>query len=1504
MSKVFRYYQEEANNTIYEELLVNNKCIVKMFCGTGKSLLMRRCKTIEGKNLIVFVFPSLSLIDQFYSDYLSDFPTENMLKISSENEATTNHNEIKKFLCKNTNKIICITYQSFKTLLDNLDEIQINVCIFDEAHHAVGETYQKLIFENNICEKQIFFTATPKNANGIIMYDREEMGMCGKLVYDYSYLRGMNDGFLNPFEIRIDMFSENINKSVYESIARAILSTGNNRVLTFHSDVNTERNTSVNNFVNDAEFKIVFKEVQKKEFPQIKKYKKVSMIGLTASVNGKQRRKLLDDFDTTEPNQVIVISSCETIGEGIDTKNANMCVFVDPKSSYVKIIQNIGRVVRKQQQVSTILIPCWVDKTKYLECNNDKDKCDEVIREDMSESGNFNGILNVLSALKQEDEDIYDICLYYTDSYSPQEIKNNLEKQKYIIEEHIGDGGLVETLEYLLDNEVDYEEYAHCETEEEMIKCIAEDNDICVEIHTNSLENPVERYNSECESGEVVRLYKSVDEELEDVIYQPIVKKEQKTKRNSDIISGPKIENRLNIKVHINPDIKVLWNITSDIDFTKEICSCVIDCEVVDNWYENFESVKLFINKNKRKPSKTDDKILNKWLSHQITNYNKKEHGMKDEAKYSLWSKFLEEYKEYFKSDDDAWYENFEKLKNFINENKRKPSQMDDKILNKWLSHQNTNYNKKERCMKDEAKYLLWSKFLEEYKEYFKSEDEVWYENFEELKNFINENKRKPFISSSNEIEKKLCIWLSHQITIYKKKLESMKDETRYSLWTKFLEEYKEYIKSNDEIWDEKFKELKKFINENKRRPSSGSSNEIEKKLASWISTQIQNHKKKLQAMKDETIYSLWSEFLEEYKEYFKSDNEVWYENFESVKQFINKNKRRPSMSASDEIEKKLGKWISSQTLNHKNKKDGMKDETKYSLWSEFLEEYKEYFKSDDEVWYEKFEELKTFINENKRRPSEISSNEIEKKLGSWLSHQITNYNKKLEAMKDEAKYLLWSKFLEEYKEYFKSNDEVWDENFKELKKFINENKRRPSHRSSNEIEKKLTLWINTQTQNHKKKLHSMKDETKYSLWSKFLEEYKEYFKSNDEVWYENFESVKLFINENKRRPYERSSNVIEKKLGSWISKQIQNHKKKLEAMKDETKYSLWSKFLEEYKEYFKSDDEVWYENFESVKLFIDENKRKPCISSSNEIEKKLGNWIHSQTQNHKKKLQAMKDETRYSLWSKFLEEYAKYFKNSVTQSVAVSDTQSVASVESETIEEKPSPITPKKKCMKIKKSLIKKETSEQKTQRIHSEISILHQRYKTLNSENLHTKFNEQPSLWDNYHRISEENEKSFPEHEIPRNRVITELNKIKTKRRKLVVDMGCGKGQISQYFLSDTRFKFINYDHISSNETIISCDISNIPLEDDSVEICILSLAMWGSNCKEYVKEANRILESGGKLYIIEPTKRWSEQDENGNIIPEKEGCKMKKLIEENGFKIVEQSIEKFCMFICVNV
>ena len=369
-----------------------------------------------------------------------------------------------------------------------------------------------------------------------------------------------------------------------------------------------------------------------------------------------------------------------------------------------------------------------------------------------------------------------------------------------------------------------------------------------------------------------------------------------------------------------------------------------------------------------------------------------------------------------------------------------------------------------------------------------------------------------------------------------------------------------------------------------------------------------------------------------------------------------------------------------------------------------------------------------------------------------------------------------------------------------------------------------------------------------------------------------------------KKRPSEGSKDTNEKFLGRWLQDQMTNYKNKNKGMKSQERYDTWTQFMEEYKECILSNDEKWDTTFQKLKDYINENKRRPSHHSKDNDVKFLGRWVQGQIKNYKN---SMNTEERYEKWTKFLEEYTKYFNNSVDKSES-------------------SVIKNPKKSMKLqqinKQPKEPAETNEQKRIRVHSEMSQLHQKYKTMKSSNLSKEFNENPDLWHTYHNISEENEQSFPQEEIPRNRIISALNKIKTKRRKIVVDMGCGKGHISQHYMNDSRFQFYNYDHISSNETIIHCDISTLPLEDDSVEICILSLVMWGSNCKDYIQEAQRVLESGGKMYIIEPTKRWSEKDDCGNLVAGKEGCKLKQILCEYGFHILEEYIEKFCLIICI--
>ena len=139
--------------------------------------------------------------------------------------------------------------------------------------------------------------------------------------------------------------------------------------------------------------------------------------------------------------------------------------------------------------------------------------------------------------------------------------------------------------------------------------------------------------------------------------------------------------------------------------------------------------------------------------------------------------------------------------------------------------------------------------------------------------------------------------------------------------------------------------------------------------------------------------------------------------------------------------------------------------------------------------------------------------------------------------------------------------------------------------------------------------------------------------------------------------------------------------------------------------------------------------------------------------------------------------------------------------------------------------------------------------------------------------------------------------LNTLPGKKRKVVADLGCGRAEINQYFKENHRFEFHNFDHHSDNDLVISRDIKHIPLEDYSVDIAILSPEMWGSNCKEYIQEAYRILDTGCTLLIAEPFKRWNKElDDEG-----KQVNKLVKLLEENNFTIIQNEERKFMFIEC---
>jgi len=179
----------------------------------------------------------------------------------------------------------------------------------------------------------------------------------------------------------------------------------------------------------------------------------------------------------------------------------------------------------------------------------------------------------------------------------------------------------------------------------------------------------------------------------------------------------------------------------------------------------------------------------------------------------------------------------------------------------------------------------------------------------------------------------------------------------------------------------------------------------------------------------------------------------------------------------------------------------------------------------------------------------------------------------------------------------------------------------------------------------------------------------------------------------------------------------------------------------------------------------------------------------------------------------------------------------------------------------------------EQRRKRIDSELSEFNRKGKTTLSSTMHKTFTDDPDSWFRYHALRKERMSKWDE--IPYEYIAT---KIKNKKH-IVVDFGCGENKMKERLPNN---QVISFDHVSIDDSVIACDMKDVSqyLENESVDIAVFSLALWGTNYRDYLKESYRVLNYGGFIYIAEPSKDY-EGVEGQN--------ELKTLITDAGFKLV---------------
>jgi hypothetical protein len=157
-----------------------------------------------------------------------------------------------------------------------------------------------------------------------------------------------------------------------------------------------------------------------------------------------------------------------------------------------------------------------------------------------------------------------------------------------------------------------------------------------------------------------------------------------------------------------------------------------------------------------------------------------------------------------------------------------------------------------------------------------------------------------------------------------------------------------------------------------------------------------------------------------------------------------------------------------------------------------------------------------------------------------------------------------------------------------------------------------------------------------------------------------------------------------------------------------------------------------------------------------------------------------------------------------------------------------------------------------------YGDFSRMNRNWNHFSSEKTHDRLQANPEEWAQYHTFYREARKDWTV--VPYEELIRWCQN--PQRSGYVIgDFGCGEAKLAEA-VSD-RHTVHSFDHVAINENVVACDCAHVPLEDQTLDVAIFSLALMGANFTDYLREAYRTLKLDGQLHIIEATSRFTDRE-----------------------------------------
>lgn len=318
------------------EALHRKRAVLVSPTGSGKSLIIYTMMRyyldkINHKKKVLIIVPTTSLVQQMYSDF-EDYGFD----------VANNVHRIYSGKDKNTDKdVIVSTWQSIYKLGPKYFE-QFGVVFGDECHGFKSKSLTTIM---NKCREAEYRFGTTGTLDGTQTHELVLQGLFGKIHSVTTTRKLQDDDTLAQLDIKVlilkhpEEVRKDFGKQDYQSELDYIVT-------------NEKRNSFITNLTLDLDGNslVLYNFVEKHGVPLFdmikdrahKKRQIYFISGGTETSDRESIRKIVD-----RQRNSIIVASLGTFSTGINIKNLHNIVFASPSKSQIRVLQSIGRGLRK-----------------------------------------------------------------------------------------------------------------------------------------------------------------------------------------------------------------------------------------------------------------------------------------------------------------------------------------------------------------------------------------------------------------------------------------------------------------------------------------------------------------------------------------------------------------------------------------------------------------------------------------------------------------------------------------------------------------------------------------------------------------------------------------------------------------------------------------------------------------------------------------------------------------------------------------------------------------------------------------------------------------------------------------------------------------------------------------------------------------------------------------------------------------------------------------------------